>query len=126
MVRRRQRISLSAPCKVNIISGHILKEKNLYRFFSSVDSSIPDNKEFHGPSVGKDSPFLYCILTNKDEKQLSCPPAIKLVQTTKAGKTQKYLLRGDSEGFINMWAVPDFSLDEIKQLQNSNSTGKCE
>lgn len=49
---------------------------------------------------------------------------MKLVQTTRGGKTQKYLLRGDSEGFINMWAVPDFSLEEIKQLQNTNATTK--
>lgn len=87
-------------------------------------SSIPDNKEFHGPSVGKDSPFLYCILSNKDEKPLSCPPSMRLVQTTRAGKTQKYLLRGDSEGFINMWAVPDVTLDEITALQTANATTK--
>lgn len=49
---------------------------------------------------------------------------MKLVMTTKAGKTQKYLLRGDSEGFVNMWAVPDFSLTEIKDLQNQNSMTK--
>lgn len=49
---------------------------------------------------------------------------MKLVQTTRTGKTQKYLLRGDSEGFINMWAVPEFSLEEIKQLQVTNATTK--
>ncbi|CRK92914.1 CLUMA_CG006350, isoform A [Clunio marinus] len=37
---------------------------------------------------------------------------------------QKYLLRGDFEGFINMWAVPDFSLEEIKSFQTSNATVK--
>jgi WD repeat-containing protein 7 len=46
---------------------------------------------------------------------------MKLVQTTRGGKTQKYLLRGDSEGFINMWAVPDFTLEDIKKLQTSNA-----
>lgn len=51
---------------------------------------------------------------------------MKLVQTTRGGKTQKYLLRGDSEGFITMWAVPDFSLEEIKLLQTSNATAKSE
>ena len=49
---------------------------------------------------------------------------MKLVMTTRAGKIQKYLLRGDSEGFVNMWAVPDFSLTEIKNLQNQNSMTK--
>jgi hypothetical protein len=51
---------------------------------------------------------------------------MKLVQTTRGGKTQKYLLRGDSEGFINMWAVPDFSLDDIKQLQTTNASTRGE
>lgn len=51
---------------------------------------------------------------------------MSLVQTTKNGKTQKYLLRGDSEGFISMWSVPDIPVDEIKILQAANSPPKCE
>lgn len=42
---------------------------------------------------------------------------MKLVQTTRGGKTQKYLLRGDSEGFVNMWAVPDLSLGTKKKFK---------
>lgn len=34
----------------------------------SLCSCIPDNKEFHSPSVGKDSPFLYCVLSQIGEK----------------------------------------------------------
>ncbi|XP_049287940.1 WD repeat-containing protein 7 isoform X2 [Anopheles funestus] len=80
-------------------------------------NSIPDNKDFHGPSVGKDSPFLYCILSQTGEKPLSCPPTMKLVTSNRSGKTQKYLLRGDSEGYVNIWAVPDISMEQIKHIQ---------
>lgn len=51
---------------------------------------------------------------------------MNLVQTTKGGKTQKYLLRGDSEGIISMWEVPDLNLEEIKSMQGTNATPKCE
>lgn len=87
-------------------------------------SSVPDNKEFHGPSVG--NPYLYCVLSNVNEQPLSCPPSMSLVTTTKNGKAQKYLLRGDSEGFISMWSVPDLPIDEIKDMQAANSAPKCE
>jgi WD repeat-containing protein 7 len=49
---------------------------------------------------------------------------MNLVQTTKGGKTQKYLLRGDSEGIISMWEVPDFNVEEIKAMQGTNATPK--
>lgn len=51
---------------------------------------------------------------------------MSLVQTTKNGQTQKYLLRGDSEGFISMWNVPDITIDEIKGMQTANAKPKCE
>lgn len=51
------------------------------------------------------------------EKPLSCPPAMKLVTTTRGGKSQRYLQRGDSEGYVTLWEVPDVTLDEIKRLQ---------
>jgi hypothetical protein len=31
-------------------------------------SSIPDNKNFHTPSIESDSPFLYCLLSQPDNK----------------------------------------------------------
>uniref|UniRef100_A0A1L8DNJ5 Putative wd40 domain protein n=2 Tax=Nyssomyia neivai TaxID=330878 RepID=A0A1L8DNJ5_9DIPT len=79
---------------------------------------IPDNKEFHSQSVGKDTPFLYCVLSQTGEKPLSCPPAMKLVPTTRGGKTHKYLVRGDSEGIVTLWSVPDFAVDDIKKMQS--------
>lgn len=50
---------------------------------------------------------------------------MKLVTTTRGGKSQKYLLRGDSEGYVTLWTVPDISIDDIKELQNHQSTPKC-
>ncbi|XP_055703047.1 WD repeat-containing protein 7 isoform X3 [Phlebotomus papatasi] len=85
--------------------------------FISTVSCIPDNKEFHSQSVGKDLPFLYCVLSQIGEKPLSCPPAMKLVPTTRGGKTQKYLVRGDSEGFVTVWLVPDVAIEDIKKMQ---------
>ncbi|XP_055688123.1 WD repeat-containing protein 7 isoform X3 [Lutzomyia longipalpis] len=79
---------------------------------------IPDNKEFHSQSVGKDAPFLYCVLSQTGEKPLSCPPAMKLVPTTRGGKTHKYLVRGDSEGFVTLWSVPDFAVENIRKMQS--------
>ena len=83
-------------------------------------SSIPDNKDFHSPSVVRDSPYLYCVMARQEEKPLSCPPTIKLVKTIRGGKTQRYLLRGDSEGYVNIWTVPDISVEQIKVAQSQN------
>ncbi|XP_037904047.1 WD repeat-containing protein 7 isoform X3 [Hermetia illucens] len=83
---------------------------------------IPDNKEFHSPSVVRDLPYLYCVLSQPGEKPLSCPPAMKLVSTQISGKNDYHLLRGDSEGFVTLWTVPDISTTEIKKLQTLQST----
>lgn len=74
---------------------------------------IPDNKEFHSPSVVRDMPYLYCVLSQPGEKPLSCPPSMKLVSTQKNDKLQFHLLRGDSEGYITLWTVPDINSEEI-------------
>lgn len=42
---------------------------------------------------------------------------MKLVTTTRGGKSQRYLQRGDSEGYVTLWEVPDVTLDEIKRLK---------
>lgn len=42
---------------------------------------------------------------------------MKLVPTTRGGKTQKYLVRGDSEGFVTVWLVPDVAIEDIKKMQ---------
>ena len=51
---------------------------------------------------------------------------MKLVTTQRGGKNQRYLLRGDSEGYVTLWTVPDISMDEIKQLHVDQGTPpKC-
>ncbi|XP_054730501.1 WD repeat-containing protein 7 [Anastrepha obliqua] len=80
---------------------------------------IPDNKEFHAKSVVRDAPYLYYILQQPGDKVLSCPPAMKLLryQREEGKSTQHYLLRGDSEGYISVWTVPEVPLDNISILQ---------
>ncbi|XP_055913276.1 WD repeat-containing protein 7 [Eupeodes corollae] len=75
---------------------------------------IPDNKEFHSKSVVRDAPYLYCVFSQPGEKILSCPPAMKLIQRT-------HLLRGDSEGLITVWSIPDLPLDNISIMQAKQS-----
>ncbi|XP_058988075.1 WD repeat-containing protein 7-like [Musca domestica] len=79
---------------------------------------IPDNKEFHSKSVVRDAPYLYYVLQHPGDKVLSCPPAMRLIRSEPEGKPVSHcLLRGDSEGFISVWTVPDVPLDNISILQ---------
>lgn len=41
---------------------------------------------------------------------------MKLVTTTRGGKNQRYLLRGDSEGYVTLWFVPEIGIEEIRKL----------
>lgn len=51
---------------------------------------------------------------------------MKMVTTTRGGKNQRYLLRGDSEGYVTLWTVPDISIEEIKKLHVDQGTPpKC-
>lgn len=51
---------------------------------------------------------------------------MKLMSTTRGNKPQKYLLRGDSEGFVTLWAVPDVPVDTIKGMQLQHTPPECE
>lgn len=59
----------------------------------------------------------FYIITMIQNQPLSCPPSMKLVTTTRGGKYQRYLLRGDSEGYVTLWTVPDITIDDIKQMR---------
>lgn len=50
---------------------------------------------------------------------------MKLIPTTRGNKPQKYLLRGDSEGFVTLWAVPDVAVDTIKEMQVQRTPPEC-
>ena len=65
---------------------------------------------------------MYCILEQLGEKPLSCPPAMRMVITSRGGKNQRYLLRGDSEGYVMLWNVPDISMEDIKKIQLQNNS----
>lgn len=81
-------------------------------------NSIPDSKDFHNQSVEGDGPFLYCLLSQPDNKSLSCPPAMRFVTTQKNNKSWRYLLRGDSEGYVLAWHIPDISSTQLAEIRN--------
>ncbi|CAG9834856.1 unnamed protein product [Diabrotica balteata] len=82
-------------------------------------NSIPDHAEFHTPSTESDSPFLYCLLNQPDGKPLSCPPSMHFITTTKQNKPNKsrYLIRGDSEGNVMVWSIPEISPAQLEEIQ---------
>lgn len=51
---------------------------------------------------------------------------MKLIPTTRANKPQKYLLRGDSEGYVTLWAVPEVPVETIKDMQAQRTPPECE
>lgn len=59
-----------------------------------------------------------CVLLSQP---LSCPPAMKIITTSRNSKTQRFLLRGDSEGYVTLWNVPDITIEEVKQIQDRNT-----
>nr|CAH7751890.1 unnamed protein product [Callosobruchus chinensis] len=82
-------------------------------------NSIPDNKDFHTQSIESDSPFLYCLLNQPDSKPLSCPPAMSFITTNKpnAKNKSRYLIRGDSEGIVLAWSIPEISPAQLDEIQ---------
>ncbi|XP_044738320.1 WD repeat-containing protein 7 isoform X3 [Chrysoperla carnea] len=99
-------------------------------------NSIPENKDFHQATIEGDNPFLYCLLAQPDTKPLSCPPAMRFITTIKQGKQYRYLLRGDSEGTIILWSIPEVPNTQLLQIQqesivnntndsNTNVTAGC-
>ncbi|CAH1988564.1 unnamed protein product [Acanthoscelides obtectus] len=83
------------------------------------NSSTPDNKDFHTQSIESDSPFLYCLLNQPDSKPLSCPPAMSFITTNRANAKNKsrYLIRGDSEGIVLAWSIPEISPAQLDEIQ---------
>ncbi|XP_043681157.1 WD repeat-containing protein 7 isoform X9 [Vespula pensylvanica] len=89
----------------------------------ALSSSVADNKSFHTAGTEHDQPYLYCILTQPGDKPLSCPPAMRLVTVQRQSKTLKYLLRGDSEGVVVLWKVPELTAQQLAQIcQNDGSS----
>ncbi|XP_050297450.1 WD repeat-containing protein 7 isoform X3 [Anthonomus grandis grandis] len=82
------------------------------------NSSTADHKDFHTKSIENDTPFLYCLLSQPDGKPLSCPPAMRLVTTYRNAQAKRYLLRGDSEGSVLLWAIPDISPAQLEAIRS--------
>lgn len=51
---------------------------------------------------------------------LSCPPAMRLVTVQKHNKVIKYLLRGDSEGVVVLWTLPEISSQQLMQINDND------
>ncbi|XP_057656171.1 WD repeat-containing protein 7 isoform X16 [Diorhabda carinulata] len=88
-------------------------------YLYKLPANIPDHADFHTPSTESDSPFLYCLLNQPDSKPLSCPPSMHFITTTRANKTNKsrYLIRGDSEGIVMVWSIPEISAAQLEEIQ---------
>ncbi|XP_012268313.2 WD repeat-containing protein 7 isoform X11 [Athalia rosae] len=86
----------------------------------ALSSSVADNKEFHTPAAEYDQPYLYYTLTQPGDKPLSCPPAMRLVTVQKHNKTIKYLLRGDSEGVVVLWTLPEVTSQQLLQINQND------
>ncbi|XP_017768503.1 PREDICTED: WD repeat-containing protein 7 isoform X2 [Nicrophorus vespilloides] len=97
--------------------GYLYKLPNKKLLGKNINSCIPDNKDFHTATVETDSPFLYCILSQSDLKPLSCPPAMCFVTTQKQNQSQRYLVRGDSEGYVLLWHIPEVSMEKVQEIQ---------
>ncbi|XP_008202194.1 WD repeat-containing protein 7 isoform X5 [Nasonia vitripennis] len=102
--------------------GHGYLYKLPAKVITQLESSVADNKNFHSASVENDQPYLYCTLTQPGDKPLSCPPAMRLVTAQQGNKTQKFLLRGDSEGVVMLWTVPDITGQQMNQINQHDST----
>ncbi|XP_076178195.1 WD repeat-containing protein Rbcn-3B isoform X2 [Ptiloglossa arizonensis] len=103
--------------------GHGYLYKLPAKVLVHLDSSVADNKSFHTACAECNEPFLYCTLTQPGDKTLSCPPAMRLVTVQRRGVTLKYLLRGDSEGVVVLWTVPEVTTQQLSQIcYNDNPT----
>ncbi|KAK0158544.1 hypothetical protein PV328_009533 [Microctonus aethiopoides] len=85
-------------------------------------NSVADNQDFHTPSADCDQPSLFYILTQPGDKPLSCPPAMRLVTVQRQNKTTKYLIRGDSEGVIMLWTVPELTPQQILSITEKHGS----
>ncbi|XP_058794176.1 WD repeat-containing protein 7 isoform X4 [Phymastichus coffea] len=100
--------------------GHGYLYKLPAKVITHLESSVADNKEFHStPAAESDQPYLYCTLTQPGDKPLSCPPAMRLVTAQRGNKTVKYLLRGDSEGVVMLWTVPEVPGAQLPQMNDA-------
>lgn len=51
---------------------------------------------------------------------LSCPPAMRYHVVSRQGKMYKYLIRGDSEGYVLIWNIPEVSNSQLAQIKQED------
>ncbi|XP_050439135.1 WD repeat-containing protein 7 isoform X2 [Adelges cooleyi] len=81
-------------------------------------NSIVDNKNFHKQAEEGDNPYLYSVLSvPSNNKHLYCSPAIRFYESHQHGKI---LIRGDSEGAVNIWKIPDLSPAQLSYIKEND------
>ena len=77
------------------------------------NNCIVDSKDFHnklppqGSSTQGDS-LLFCqLVVEKSQLPLDCPPAFRYLIFSRDGKWVKFLMRGDANGQLAVWKIPD-------------------
>ncbi|XP_077994081.1 WD repeat-containing protein 7-like isoform X2 [Glandiceps talaboti] len=81
---------------------------------------IPDNLDFRS-GIGKKPgsnvpPFLYCVQEVSDSTPLACSPVMTFFYGRR-GPYLKLLLRGDSNGKVTVWKMPEISEKELGFLK---------
>ena len=73
--------------------------------------------------------LMFCqfdLAVGNSQKNLECPPVFKYLIFSKDGKWMKFLLRGDAEGRLAVWRVPDTPECAMMQLKRSEAGGNGE
>ncbi|XP_057372178.1 WD repeat-containing protein 7-like isoform X1 [Daphnia carinata] len=79
---------------------------------------VVESKDFHNKSSEEDLPFLYCVLKLSDEQKLPCPPSIRCSLVVKEdGRLVKLLLRGDANGHVSVFTIPEVTDNQLEQIQ---------
>ncbi|XP_074112067.1 WD repeat-containing protein Rbcn-3B isoform X6 [Cotesia typhae] len=121
--------SVNAPQKERWVAGDFLSTDQVLIWtdeghgyiYKLPSNSVAENHDFHTLSIESDQPYSFCTLSYPGEKPLSCPPTMKLVTATRQNKPVKYLIRGDSEGVIMIWTVPEMTAQQIAEINKSDS-----
>ena len=81
-------------------------------FYKLPTNCIVESKDFHNRSKtqsgGGKTALLFCeLVMDMPRPPLHCPPIFKYLIFSREGKWMKYLMRGDANGRIALWKIPD-------------------
>ena len=93
---------------------------------------IVESKDFHNkskmPSTVSSNSLLFCqlVMDQPDGKRgrppLDCPPAFRYLIFSKDSKWVKYLIRGDANGRLAVWKIPDTPQCASMQLKRQQTS----